>query len=92
MHLDVRILASPLGLPRIGIVVPRHQHSAVDRNRLKRQLRELARTELLPSLRARPALDVALRARREAYSSTFERLRADVCSVRDRVTSDEQTA
>src|SRR5262249_58130229 len=39
VHLDVRVHASPLGLSRVGIVVPRHQHSAVDRNRLKRRLR-----------------------------------------------------
>src|ERR1700755_218350 len=49
--LDVRVLASPLGISRIGIVVPRHQHSAVDRNQLKRRLRELTRLELLPLLR-----------------------------------------
>ena len=27
VHLDVRVLASPFGFSRIGIVVPRHQHS-----------------------------------------------------------------
>ena len=59
MHLDVRVLASPLALSRIGIVVPRHQHSAVDRNRLKRRLRELARLELLPALRGNAAIDIA---------------------------------
>ena len=84
----MRILASPLGLPRIGIVVPRHQHSAVDRNRLKRRLRELTRVELLPALRVRPAVDVAIRARREAYTASVAALRDDVLTVHARVTSD----
>ena len=88
MHLDVRVLASPLGLSRIGIVVPRHQHSAVDRNKLKRRLKELARVELLPAVRGSAAVDIAIRARREAYGATFDALRTDVDSIRDRVTRD----
>ena len=86
MHLDVRIIASPLEFPRVGIVVPKHQRSAVDRNRLKRRLRELVRVELLPSMRERPAVDLAIRARREAYAATLDRLRADVVAIRSRVT------
>ena len=70
------MLASPLAFPRVGIVVPRHQQSAVDRNRLKRRLRELVRLELLPSLRERPAVDLAIRARREAYSAAVDGLRS----------------
>ena len=92
MHLDVRVRASPLGLSRVGIVVPRHQHSAVDRNRLKRRLRELTRVELLPSLDERPPVDVAIRARREAYAASFDLLRADIETVRLRVTGDEPVA
>ncbi len=80
MHLDVRVLASPLGVSRVGIVVPRHKHSAVDRNRLKRRLKELARLELLPGLRE-SALDVAIRARREAYDADFAALRTDILAV-----------
>jgi ribonuclease P protein component len=86
MHLDVRIVASPLEFPRVGIVVPRHQRSAVDRNRLKRRLRELVRTELLPSLGDQPAVDLAIRARPEAYAAALDRLRADVVAIRARVT------
>lgn len=91
MHLDVRVLASPLGTPRVGIVVPLHQHSAVDRNRLKRRLRELVRTELLPALRTQiQGSDVALRARREAYDADMQALRADVLTVRGRMTAGTQ--
>jgi ribonuclease P protein component len=86
VHLDARLLASPLGFPRVGLVVPRHQHSAVDRNTLKRKLRELVRVNLLPALRARDALDVAIRARREAYAATMASLRTDVLEIHRRVT------
>jgi ribonuclease P protein component len=64
--------------------VPRHQHSAVDRNRLKRRLRELARIELLTSLH-HGAIDVAIRARREAYDAAFDGLRQDVWTIRNRI-------
>jgi len=86
VHLDARVLASPLGFPRIGIVVPRHQHSAVDRNTLKRRLRELVRVSLLPTLRIVAPVDVAIRARREAYAATMESLRTDVLAIQSRVT------
>jgi len=84
----VRVLASPLALPRVGIVVPRHQHSAVDRNRLKRRLRELVRLELLPALRERSALDVAIRARRDAFAVDVAALRADIQFIQSSVTRD----
>ena len=60
---------------RVGLIVPRFKQSAVKRNRLKRQLRELTRQRLLP---ADLATDVVLRIRPEAYSATFETLTADV--------------
>ena len=56
---------------RVGIIVPRHKHSAVDRNRLKRRLRELVRTRLLPSL---SPCHVVVRARAEAYGDDFAAL------------------
>ena len=72
--------------------MPRHQHSAVDRNKLKRRLRELARLELLPAIRGIAAIDIAIRARREAYAATMEGLRADIDAVRARVTSGAEPA
>jgi len=44
--------------------------------------------ELLPALRARPAVDVAIRARREAYAASVAALRDDVLTVHARVTAD----
>ena len=92
MHLDVRVLASPLDASRVGIVVPRHRHTAADRNRLKRRLRELVRIELLPSLRrlqsaaSARSFDVSIRARREAYAANVDALRLDVRAIEARVT------
>jgi ribonuclease P protein component len=77
-HLDVRVLPGSTPLVgdaepgvRVGVIVPRHKHSAVDRNRLKRRLRELVRTRLLPTL---PPCHVVIRARVEAYADSFEAL------------------
>jgi ribonuclease P protein component len=68
-------LAAPVVPPvvRVGIVVPRHKHSAVDRNRLKRRLRELVRTRLLPALDGLGG-DLVIRARAEAYGDSFAAL------------------
>jgi ribonuclease P protein component len=80
-YLDVRVLASPLSRSRIGIIVPLHHHTAVERNRLKRRLRELARVRVLPALRAGAPHDLAIRARREAYSAQVDGLAADVGAI-----------
>lgn len=69
---------SSAGHVRIAIVVPKHGHTAVRRNKLKRQLRELARQEILP----RPASrDVLFRARRDAYAATFPELRETITRI-----------
>jgi ribonuclease P protein component len=81
MHLDVRVLASPLRHARVAIVVPRHKHSAVRRNRVKRWLRELARIELLPALRNVSPCDIAIRSRPSAYDVGLSELRDDIRSV-----------
>ena len=79
----------------MGFVVPKHSHTAVERNQLKRRLRELARTRLVPaaaSLASRGlsgtgapggayGMDIVIRARRSAYDASFERLAADVDRV-----------
>jgi ribonuclease P protein component len=75
MLIEVRHIASPLRRPRVGVIVPRYGHTAVDRNQVKRRLRELARTELLPVL---PAIDVTLRATPKAYDAGFDALREAV--------------
>jgi ribonuclease P protein component len=81
VNLDVRILTSPLPHPRVGLVVPNYNHSAVARNRLKRQLRELVRLRLLPTMRERQPVDVAIRARPNAYSAPRDALLADISTA-----------
>jgi len=80
--LDVRWLESAKGHVRIAIVVPKHGFSAVRRNRLKRRLRELARTHLLSG---EGSADVLLRAKRETYAATFEALRDDIVRAASRL-------
>jgi ribonuclease P protein component len=81
-HLDVFVAASPVSHARLGLVVPKHRHNSVQRNLVKRRLREIGRTELLPGLAgcARP-LDVMVRARAEAYDAPFGALLAELRGV-----------
>ncbi len=77
--MDVFDSASPADFSRVGWVVPLHRHSAVERNRLKRQLREIARLEVIPRLDARAIpQDVLLRTRREAYEADYATLRDEL--------------
>ena len=72
------MLASPLAHSRVGVIVPKYKHSSVERNLVKRRLRELARLRLLPSLaRATPA-DAVVRAAPAAYGASFAALAAEV--------------
>ena len=77
-RLEARASASLFLHPRVGIVVPKHRHKVVDRNKVKRRLRELVRTTLLPDL---GRVDLLIRAKPEAYDSTFGELNADVAQI-----------
>jgi ribonuclease P protein component len=61
------------------VIVPRHGHSAVDRNRLKRRLREIVRLRILSSL---SSVDLVIRARPSAYALTFAVLGTELADVR----------
>ncbi|MBA3319027.1 MAG: ribonuclease P protein component [Gemmatimonadales bacterium] len=67
------------GHPRMGLIVPRYQSSAVARNRLRRRIREIWRRELQQQ---QPAWDLVIRARREAYAAKFTALREDLLAWR----------
>ena len=60
------------GHPRMGLIVPKFQFSAVARNRVRRRLREIWRREIQAH---QPGWDLVIRARPEAYDATFEALR-----------------
>ena len=74
-RLEARASASLLLHPRVGVVVPKYRRDIVDRNRTKRQLRELARTRILPVI---GNVDVLLRAKPEAYGARFEQLSMEI--------------
>jgi len=60
------------GHPRIAIVVPRFQFTAVARNRLRRRLRETLRRGPLAQL---PSVDLVVRSKRAAYGAPAPELR-----------------
>lgn len=87
-HLDVFFAANPTVGPRFGLVVPKHRRRVVDRNRLRRRLRELGRVELLPALEAQGVMmDVLIRARTEAYEAPFGVLQAEMREVAEALCS-----
>lgn len=86
---DVFLAPSPGPFSRLGLVVPKHGHGIVERNRLKRRLRELGRRRVLPGLRARAeAADVLIRARGAAYGASFEELTREVVAAVEALCSD----
>lgn len=94
-NLDVFISASPVAHSRLGLVVPKPRQknspdrkrvraAAVQRNRLKRRLREIGRTAILPALNQRgAAVDILVRARPEAYLATFAELRGELQQLQE---------
>jgi ribonuclease P protein component len=79
-HLDIIWMNNQTGQPRMGLIVPKFQSSAVARNRLRRQLREIWRQDIQ---QVQPPGDLIIRARREAYAADFNALRAQLGAWRD---------
>ena len=73
--LDLWWVPNEVGHPRLGLVVPKFQSTAVARNRLRRRLKEVARRVVLPRLEP---VDLVIRIRREAYGATAGQLAKDV--------------
>lgn len=77
--LDVFFAASPVSRSRLGLVVAKHGHKIVERNVVKRRLREIGRRVVLPRLDAAGVhMDVLIRARRSAYGADFAVLEQEV--------------
>jgi ribonuclease P protein component len=78
-HLELAWLPRPNpGRSRSGIIVPLYQRTAVQRNQLRRRIREILRRE---TLRLLPPVDLVVRARREAYAATFAVLRDELAQA-----------
>ena len=64
----------------------KYDRSSVERNRVKRRLRELTRRELLGTLRQlRPCADVVIRAKREAYEAPMTTLQSELADLGTRI-------
>jgi ribonuclease P protein component len=88
-HVDVFFAPSPARFSRLGLIVPKHGRRIVERNRLKRRLREIGRRQLLPDLRRRGVSgDVLLRARREAYGVSCQALSEELGDAVEALCSD----
>lgn len=87
--LDVFVGPAPGALPRFGLIVPKHGRTIVERNRLRRRLREIGRIRVLPALTAADrALDVLVRTRPQAYSASFAELETELTHLTERLCSD----
>ena len=78
----MRATASLRAFPREGFVVPKYKHSGVERNRVKRRLRELVRLHMLGLMEAHalahPPLDLVVRIFPSAYGRDFTALHTEL--------------
>jgi ribonuclease P protein component len=80
--LDVFTVPAAAARSRLGLIVPRHGRRIVDRNLLKRRLREIGRRQVLPSLDGRGAFsDLLIRARPSAYRADFDSLQRELAKA-----------
>lgn len=89
-NFDVFCGASPASRSRLGLIVPKHGRRIVDRNKLKRRLREIGRRDILPGLDAAgSSTDVLIRARGSAYGVDFERMSREVMDAVEALCSED---
>ena len=78
-HLEAFVTGSPSSRTRLALIVPKYGHKIVERNRLKRRLREAVRLRLLTACRETGvALDIAIRPRPGAYSLEYSELEREI--------------
>ena len=71
--------------PRFGLTVTKKEGNAVERNRLRRRLREALR--LTPGLCARPGCDYVIVARRDSLKTRFADLQANLARTLEKATA-----
>ena len=77
-HLEVRASDSLLSHARAAVIVGKHGHTIVERNQLRRRLRELVRVKVLSALEA---TDIVVRALPSAYERSFAELSKEIDEV-----------
>ena len=77
-HLDVRANDSLLSYARAAVIVGKHGHTIVERNQLRRRLRELVRLKILSATKAN---DIIVRVFPSAYDSSFNQLSNEIDEV-----------
>lgn len=87
-HFSVLASISNLSYCRVAVIVPKYGHIIVERNRLRRRLRELVRIDLLPKC---TNVDLVLQALPPAYRADFNVLGAEVRTVVERLSSTFQS-
>lgn len=86
-HFEVRASESLFSHGRIGVIVPKFGKTIVERNRLRRQLREIARIVVLPVLGQR---DLLIKALPSAYGSEFTSLRDELALLTKGIGNSQQ--
>ncbi len=66
------------------MIVGKYGHSAVERNKLRRRLRELVRLHVIPDF---TGIDLVLYAGSSAYGLEFEKLAGEAISIKAQLTS-----
>lgn len=86
-HFEVRASESLFSHGRVGVIVPKFGKTIVERNRLRRQLREIARLIVLPRVSGR---DVLIKALPSAYRGEFNSLSAELGGIAKTIGHAEQ--
>lgn len=76
--IELRVLDNATVACRVGIVVPKHSHTAVARNTVKRRIREIIRG-VWPL--TKPGIEILVYALPAAYRATFDRLHDEIHSL-----------
>jgi ribonuclease P protein component len=85
-HLDVYHSSSPVSYLRVGWIVPKLGHNSVQRNLVKRRIREILRQEVCPRLMDQHVqIDVLVRARKSAYDAEYSVLKSELAAWTDKI-------
>jgi ribonuclease P protein component len=76
--IELRVLENAAAAGRVGIVVPKHSHTAVARNTVKRRIREIIR-DVWPL--TKPGTEILVYALPSAYRASFDRLHDEIRSL-----------